>query len=170
MTANWSDPRTVPRARPRAARLAGLLVLAGTPGLMSAQVPESDPSRQLFDTVCVACHTIGGGVRIGPDLAGVTERRSADWLRNFIRDPEQMRKSGDLVATANLAQYGVPMPNLGLTEAQVEGLIQHLGGARAAAPVRPRQHLPTLALAVLVAGGFTWAALTFGRKRVEKRA
>ncbi len=170
MTTSWSDPRTAPRARPRAALLAGLLVLAGTPGLMSAQVPETDPSRQLFDTVCVACHTIGAGVRIGPDLAGVTERRSTDWLRSFIRDPEQMRKSGDPVATANLAQYGVPMPNLGLTEEQVDGLIRHLGGAQATAPTRPRQYLPTLALALLAAAGITWMALALGRKRVETRA
>lgn len=169
MTTSWPIPRGHARAWPGTAMLAGLL-LVGSPGLTRAQAPAADPAKQLFETVCVACHTIGAGARIGPDLAGVTERRDAEWLRSFIRDPEQMRRSGDPVATANLARYGVPMPNLGLTESQVDGLIRHLGGAPAAAPTRPRQYLPTLALAVLVAAGITGAALMLGRKRVETRA
>lgn len=169
MTTSWPIPRGSARAWRGTAMLAGLL-LVGSPALIRAQVPAADPARQLFETVCAACHTIGAGVRIGPDLAGVTERRNADWLRSFIRDPEQMRRSGDPVATANLAQYGVPMPNLGLTEEQVDGLIRHLGGAPATAPTRPRQYLPTLALALLAAAGITWMALALGRKRVETRA
>ena len=33
---------------------------------------------------CVACHNIGGGDRnTGPDLMGVTKRRSTDWLTRW---------------------------------------------------------------------------------------
>ncbi len=36
--------------------------------------------RLLFEQKCTACHTIGAGIRVGPDLSGVTERRSEDSL------------------------------------------------------------------------------------------
>ncbi|MBM5811697.1 MAG: cytochrome c [Gammaproteobacteria bacterium] len=169
MTTGWSMARGHVGAWRGTVLLSVMLALAAAV-TARAQVSEPGASRQLFDTVCVACHTIGGGARIGPDLAGVTERRSAEWLRSFIRDPQQMRDSGDPVAAANLAQFGVPMPNLGLSEAQVEGLIGHLGGAAPAAAVRPRQFLPTLALAVLAAAGITLIALLFGRKHTETGA
>ena len=35
-----------------------------------------EPGEQLFQASCVVCHSIGDGTRIGPDLAGVTEKRS----------------------------------------------------------------------------------------------
>jgi hypothetical protein len=59
------------------------------------------------------------------------------------------------------------MPNLGLTELQVEAVIAHLGaGAAAPAAARPVLYLPTLALALLAAAGITLIALTQGTKRV----
>jgi len=39
-----------------------------------------DAGEQVFNTTCFACHTIGGGRLIGPDLAGVHEKRSQEWL------------------------------------------------------------------------------------------
>ena len=152
--------------------LCGALVALG-PHRLPAQagnLPAQDEGKRLFETICVACHTIGAGVRIGPDLAGVTERRDADWLRRFIRDPEQMRKAGDSIATANRAQYGIPMPDFGLTAPQVESVIAHLGAAAASPAVRPALYLPTIGLAALAAAGITLIALTLGTRRVETRA
>lgn len=126
--------------------------------------------RQVFETICVACHTIGAGVRIGPDLQGVTDRRDPDWLRRFIRDPAEVRASGDSIAAANQQQYGITMPNLGLSEAQVEAVIAHLGGAQPAPAGRPRLYLPTLALALAAAAGLTVIALATATKRAETRA
>lgn len=152
--------------------LIGLWWLIGPLPLVGQEQAAASPEagKRLFETVCVACHTIGAGAKIGPDLQGVTERRTTDWLRRFIRDPEQMRAAGDSIAAANLAQYGMRMPNLGLTEPQVESLIAHLGAAEAAPAGRPALYLPTLALAGLAAAGITLIALTVGTKRVETRA
>jgi mono/diheme cytochrome c family protein len=149
------------------------VLLAVVPREVTTQVQSAsapDEGKRVFETVCVACHTIGAGVRIGPDLQGVAERRTVEWLRPFIRDPEQMRAAGDSIAAANLAQYGIKMPNLGLTEQQVDGVITHLGGAEPAPAGRPALYLPTLALAVLAAAGITVIAMTLGTKRVETRA
>jgi mono/diheme cytochrome c family protein len=137
------------------------------------QAPPAAPAeagKRLFETVCVACHTIGGGVRIGPDLAGVTARRDHDWLVRFITDPEQLRQSGDSVAAANLARYGVRMPDLGLSAAQVEAVVTHLGATAPAPPERPALYLPTIALSLLAAAGITLVALTSATRRSETRA
>lgn len=160
-------------------RWAGAVLVGVLPVIAPHLLPGQEPSaaspeagKQLFETVCVACHTIGAGVRIGPDLLGITERRERAWLARFIRDPEQLFRERDSLATAILAQYGVRMPNLGLTEPQVESVIAHLGAAQAAATTaaRPALYLPTLALALLAAAGITLLALTLGTKRVEIRA
>ncbi len=47
----------------------------------SAQDGES-----LF-TSCSACHTIGGGQLVGPDLAGILDRRSEDEIIRFVQNP-----------------------------------------------------------------------------------
>jgi len=48
--------------------------------------------------------------------------------------PDQMLASGDSIANALLLEYQVPMPNLGITDAEAEALIVFLGGAQASAP------------------------------------
>lgn len=43
-----------------------------------------------FESKCAQCHTIGGGDKIGPDLAGVSKRRKLDWIVKFINYPDGM--------------------------------------------------------------------------------
>ena len=74
---------------------------------------------------CTACHTIGGGKLTGPDLAGVTERREEQWLREWIKSPDQMIMT-DPIAKELLKEYFVPMPNQGLTDEEVDEVIIYL--------------------------------------------
>lgn len=39
---------------------------------------------------CSACHSIGEGDKIGPDMAGVSKRRTKEWLVKFIQYPSGM--------------------------------------------------------------------------------
>lgn len=48
------------------------------------EILEAIEGQALFQEKCVACHTIGQGDRVGPDLAGVTARRSHAWLEAWI--------------------------------------------------------------------------------------
>jgi len=89
-----------------------------------------------FRNHCAACHTIGGGDGIGPDLKGVTARRDRRWLTRFIVTPEQMLAENDPIATALLAQYKqVRMPNLSLSDSDAGALIDYLKAHEGPAPV-----------------------------------
>ncbi|HWZ42218.1 MAG TPA: SCO family protein [Candidatus Saccharimonadales bacterium] len=71
-----------------------------------------DPGKYLFGRQCLACHTIGHGDGIGPDLLGVTQVRSREWLLRMIQRPEVMLDGKDPIAAALLKKYkGVRMSN-----------------------------------------------------------
>lgn len=74
---------------------------------------------------CVACHSIGKGKLVGPDLLGVTERRDNEWLTKWLKNPDEMLKT-DPIAKEMLKEYMVPMPNQGLSDKEVEALIAYM--------------------------------------------
>ncbi len=77
--------------------------------------------------VCSACHTIGKGKLIGPDLKGVTERREEVWLIKFIQSSQTVVKSGDKIAVKLFEEYNkVPMPDNPLTDDEVRQLLKYI--------------------------------------------
>jgi protein SCO1 len=92
----------------------------------------------LFRNGCAACHSIGGGDRIGPDLLGVTARRDRAWVERFIQAPDRMLAAGDPQAVQLNERFrGVQMPNLDLTRDDVADIVDHLETAtRARSPAQ----------------------------------
>ena len=83
--------------------------------------------RYLFSKSCAACHTIGHGDKIGPDLAGVTKIRDRAWLMRFIEEPEKLLEEGDPIATGLFVKYNkVQMPNLRIGDEHAGYLIDFL--------------------------------------------
>ena len=76
----------------------------------------------------MACHTFGKGVKIGPDLKGVTERRQRAWIVTFVRSSSTVINSGDPIATALFEQFKQQrMPDWSdLSEAQVNSILDWL--------------------------------------------
>lgn len=113
--------------------LVGVVSLAWAPAL--AQPVEKGAA--VFQEKCIACHTVGQGDLVGPDLKGVTGRRSRDWLARWLQAPDRMLAQGDRIATELLRQYrNVPMPNQGLTEEQVSALLAFLETGAAATALK----------------------------------
>jgi protein SCO1/2 len=110
---------------------------AAQPPTSYAQAPRIRlaPGEDLFRTRCAACHTVGGGASVGPDLAGVTARRDHAWLTRWIRDPREMIEAKDPLALKIFARYRqAPMPGLALSDAQLADLVSFLESrSRAAA-------------------------------------
>ncbi len=73
---------------------------------------------------CVACHSIGKGKITGPDLLGVTQRREEEWLKQWLKSPDTMIYT-DPIAKEMLKEYLVPMPNQGLTDEEVDILVEY---------------------------------------------
>lgn len=91
------------------------------------------PGEQLFLRVgCKSCHTIGAGKLIGPDLAGVTTRRDGAWLKRWLKDPPTMIAT-DPEAKKLLEEYLTPMPSYGLTNKEIDLLIDYLRDAKPSA-------------------------------------
>jgi mono/diheme cytochrome c family protein len=59
---------------------------------------------------CTACHKVGGGKLVGPDLKGVMARRDETWIKRMILRPDIMIKEDD-VAKKLFAEHLTPMPN-----------------------------------------------------------
>ena len=86
-----------------------------------------DPGQYVFAGHCAACHTIGHGDKIGPDLVGVTSARNRDWLKRFIQEPDKVLAEKDPTAVTLFERYKqVRMPNLRLADGDVETVIKFL--------------------------------------------
>lgn len=79
---------------------------------------------------CIGCHTIGGGRLTGPDLAGVTERRTREWILAMITKPDSMLRN-DATARQLFMEYATPMVNMGVTEDEARALYAYLRSAGA---------------------------------------
>lgn len=91
------------------------------------------PGEAIFRQRCAACH-VPGGRSVGPDLRGAVGRRDRAWLRRWLKEPDRVLAARDPLALELLARHGgVPMPNLGLTDREVDALLQYLEAADAAA-------------------------------------
>jgi len=86
--------------------------------------PDAAKGKVAFQSKCVACHTVGDGDKVGPDLLGVTKRHADSWLMSWLIAPEVMQKS-DATAKKLLFKYKVPMPNPGLNAKEARELVKY---------------------------------------------
>ena len=92
--------------------------------------PVAVRGKLAFETACLACHTIAGGDKMGPDLYGVSKRRDESWIVKWLKSPETMLQS-DATAKQLIGKYKVPMPNQNLTDAQIAEFIAYFKWADA---------------------------------------
>jgi len=99
-----------------------------------ATAAPSDPVAQRgkldFESKCLACHSIGGGDKLGPDLLGVSKKRDTAWLTSWLKSPEKMLAS-DPIAKQLLEKYKLPMPNQGLSDTEIQQYIAYFKWADA---------------------------------------
>ena len=134
-------------------------------GSRAAPLHTNLPGQAMFAKTCGACHTVGRGHRVGPDLVNLMTRRSRDWVARYIADPESLRKGQDATALALAQRYPtVPMPRLGLAEGDVEDIMAYIEAqtfnvTASKPPSRPPALRPKWLIKVS-AGYLTYPAIT----------
>ncbi len=101
-------------------------------GVFIVSPGRSDEGQDLFKTTCAACHTIGQGRLVGPDLLNVSDRHSQEWIFDFIKSSTAMINSGDEEAVMIAQEYNnLLMPDNNFSDAQISGILAYIekGGA-----------------------------------------
>lgn len=119
-----SNHRYSGRSPSRLSGLAAATAFAGI-GMMSMSSPGlATEAAEIFGARCSACHTVGQGDKVGPDLHGVHDRREADWLQSFIRSSQSVIASGDATARDLYQRFDQrTMPDQDLGRDEIEELI-----------------------------------------------
>jgi cytochrome c2 len=86
-------------------RLLRLAIIAVTTHAIASGAADSLEAKAIFRKRCTACHTFGKGIKVGPDLKGVTERRTREWLVRFVRGSSGVIQSGDPTATKLFREF-----------------------------------------------------------------
>jgi len=91
------------------------------------KIPKIGKGEDLFRSRCDSCHSLGTTDGLGPGLQGVTQRRDRAWLIRWLKMPDRMLEEKDPVATELFNRYQkLSMPNLRLTDAEIEALINYM--------------------------------------------
>jgi cytochrome c551/c552 len=98
-------------------------------GPRASETPVNDElaaeGEKLFQSkTCSTCHAFGTLVN-GPDLGGVTRRRTAPWIEAQIQRPDVMLRE-DPITRELLGRYKVPMPNLKILPHEAKALVEYM--------------------------------------------
>lgn len=83
----------------------------------------ADKGKAVFESKCTACHKFGERY-VGPDLAGVAERRKPEWIMNMVLNPQEMVQQ-DPTAKELLGEFMTPMPNQNVTEEEARAVLEY---------------------------------------------
>lgn len=78
----------------------------------------------LFKNMCSACHKMEKKF-VGPAVAGVTERRTHEWIMNMILNPEQMIKEDPIAKKLLIESNMAVMANQNLEEDEARAILEY---------------------------------------------
>lgn len=99
-------------------------------GPLNAELAEK--GEKIFEEKCTACHKVGERY-VGPAIAGVTKRRTPEWIMNMILNPDGMVKE-DPIAKELLAQHNVAMTFQNIAQDEARAVLEYFRSIDAKAP------------------------------------
>jgi cytochrome c551/c552 len=89
--------------------------------------PPSEEGRVIFTARCAGCHNVNK-ILTGPALAGVDQRRTIDWIINFVHSSQTVVKSGDEYAVTLFNKFNrIPMPDHpDLTADNIKSIVEYI--------------------------------------------
>lgn len=83
--------------------------------------------RQIFDSVCVACHQLDASIS-GPRLRNVTENREPEFIMNFVLNPDEMREMHPVGRQLD-EEYTINMLDMGVSRDNAKAILEYLRAA-----------------------------------------
>jgi mono/diheme cytochrome c family protein len=104
-----------------------LLAILITDGIFAEKCRSQAPDGAQLFQLCSACHTIGKGKLIGPDLYQVTQRKDREWLMKFIKNSQGVIQSGDAYAVKLFEEHNkIPMPPSTYSDEQINAVLDYI--------------------------------------------
>mgnify|MGYP003572022951 CR=1 FL=1 len=153
-TSNLHFRSKVPRKAFVFSLIGSFIWLSSLPQVALSDEPSPQNGKKVYQTYCIACHTIGGGRLSGPDLKGVTSKREQSWLVRWIVEPDKMLAEGDKIATELKQEYNnIPMPNFGLSPAQAKDILAYIEVTESGVQeiVEPKPSFPPVVIPAVIA-------------------
>lgn len=92
-------------------------------GALDAKMASA--GEAISNTKCISCHKLTDEKLVGPGWKGVTERRKAHWIMNFITNPDPMIEK-DPEIQAQLELCLVRMPNQSLSGDDARSIVEFM--------------------------------------------
>lgn len=85
----------------------------------------AEKGLKVAEVKCTSCHKPTDEKLVGPGWKGVTERRTPQWIMNFITNPDPMiDKDPELQAQLELCM--IRMPNQGLNDEEARSILEYM--------------------------------------------
>lgn len=81
--------------------------------------------KVVYEVKCAACHKLSGEKLVGPGWEGLMERRTPEWIMNFVTNVDEMLEK-DAEAQAMLEICMVRMPNQNLSDEEARGVLEFI--------------------------------------------
>ena len=81
--------------------------------------------KSVYEVKCASCHKLTDEKLVGPGFAKVTDRRTPEWIMNFVTNTEEMINN-DAAAQKMLEECLVRMPNQSLSDDDARGVLEFL--------------------------------------------
>ncbi|MBS1782977.1 MAG: cytochrome c [Bacteroidetes bacterium] len=81
--------------------------------------------EKVYDVKCASCHKLSDEKMVGPGWKGVTDRRSPEWIMNFVTNTDEMLDK-DAEAQAMLEVCMVRMPNQNLSDQDARDILEFM--------------------------------------------
>ncbi len=94
---------------------------------VTEQIDETKAAEgeKISNTKCLSCHKLSDERLVGPGWEGVTEKRTPEWLMNFITNPDPMIDK-DPEVQAMLEICLVRMPNQNLSDDEARNILEFM--------------------------------------------
>lgn len=87
----------------------------------------AEDGSDMFRANCGACHTVGKGKLVGPDLKGVETRHTEAWILKWVKGSQAMVQAGDKDAVKLFADNNsITMPDQPLNDDEIKSVLAYI--------------------------------------------